>query len=157
MGHSGGTHTILLNPHSNVQSQENALFFYALHLFRFSLKKTHATFHFNQNLFIHLRLFLIQKLLLRDHTNKTAFICQNNNKGVLSGSEPYIHVNHIFTSFAILIALNNKGTRVAHFFQPCTQKNCIYAFEHMKFVCSVNIYTSNTVIPSIFGFLFTLL
>ena len=27
----------------------------------------------------------------------------------------------------------------------------------MKFVCTVNIYTSNTVIPSIFGFLFTLL
>ena len=29
---------------------------------------------------IHERLFLIQKLLLSDHTNQTAFVCQNNKK-----------------------------------------------------------------------------
>ena len=29
---------------------------------------------------IHERLFLIQKLLLSDHTNQTAFVCQNSKK-----------------------------------------------------------------------------
>ena len=77
------------------KSQENALFFYALDLFRFSLKKTHATFHFNSNLFIHLRLFLIQHLL-SDQTNKTAFICQNNKKvSFLALSHMYMSVIYL--------------------------------------------------------------
>ena len=49
-----------------------------------------------------------------------------------------------------LIALNNKGTWITQFFWPCMQKNCIYvsdypASEHMKFVCTVNIYASGSV------------
>ena len=48
------------------------------------------------------------------------------------------------------MALNNKGTWITHFFQPCMQKNHIYASdypvsEHMKFICAVNIYASGTV------------
>ena len=138
------------------KSQENALFFYTLHLFRFSSKKTHATFHFNQNLFIHLRLFLIQKLLLRDHTNKTAFICQNNKK------VSFLALSHIYMSITYLPVLQylqhliTKAQELHIFFNPAHRK-IVYASEHMKFVCSVNIYTSNTVIPSIFGFLFILL
>ena len=58
-----------------------------------------------------------------------------------------LHNNVIQRKF---IALNNKDTRVAHFSQLCTQKNCICASdypasEHMKFVCAVNIYTSSAV------------
>ena len=139
------------------KSQENALFFYTLHLFRFSSKKTHATFHFNQNLFIHLRLFLIQKLLLSDQTNKTAFICQNNKK------VSFLALSHMYMSVIYLPVLQylqhliTKAQELYIFFNRAHRKNCIYASEHMKFVCTVNIYTSNTVIPSIFGFLFTLL
>ena len=48
------------------------------------------------------------------------------------------------------IALNNKGTRVAHFFRPCAKKYRIFACDHyaserMKFVCAANIYASGTV------------
>ena len=100
---------------------------------------------------------MILFIFLRDHINKTALICQNNKKVSFWLSAIYTCQSHIYQFCNTNIALNNKGTRVAHFFQPCTQKNCIYASEHMKFVCTVNIYTSNTVIPSIFGFLFTLL
>ena len=49
-----------------------------------------------------------------------------------------------------LRVLKNKGTLIMHFFQPCSQKNHMYtsdcpAPEHMKFVCTVNVYASGTV------------
>ena len=49
-----------------------------------------------------------------------------------------------------LIALNNKGTPIAHFFRPSMRKNRIYASdysasERMRFACAANVYASGTV------------
>ena len=43
-----------------------------------------------------------------------------------------------------------KAHELAPLFQPCVQKNHIYAsdypaLEYMKFVCTVNVYASGTV------------
>ena len=71
----------------------------SLHLFRFSIKN-HATVHFNQNLFIYERSSLIQKLLLSDQINQTAFICQNNKR------EFSLALGHIYMSTTYLLVYN---------------------------------------------------
>ena len=50
-----------------------------------------------------------------------------------------------------IIAPNNKGTRITHFFDRERKINRIYASNYpasarMKFVCAVNVYTRGTVV-----------